>query len=320
MPRSYTLRSSFVAAALAVWFALSSVANSKTELYVFSSPHCGPCQQLKPTIAEFERQGYPVRAVDVTQHSALASQFRVSRVPCLVMVADGREVSRQLGGDRASIERMFAAAGVDPQQAAADAKPSWVDHTPTAPTLPARQVSQALALPASGGASQSDAFATRLLESTVRITINDATGKSYGTGTIIDTLAGDALIVTCGHLFRGESAKGEILIERFRVAPAGLEVVEQTRGQLESFDLDRDVALVSFRPDSTVNAIPVAAQFAEQVNDRVWSAGCDLVQTPRFAILASPTSTAITDHPTSKPPAHLCRAAVVAGCSTRAAN
>ncbi len=274
MARSRSALSSYVIAAFAAVLAAAAAVQAKTELLVFSSPFCGPCQQLKPTIAEFERQGYPVRQVDVTQHPALASQHRVSRVPCLVMVNGSRELARQLGGDRASIERMFAAAGVRPTQAARNPGPQWA-NTPDPPTLPARPVSQASRTVPVEPATSPDAFATRLLESSVRITINDATGTSYGTGTIIDTREGDALVVTCGHLFRGESANGEVVIERFKVTPTGLEVVDRTRGQLESYDLDRDVGLVSFRPQSAVQVIPVAAQFAERVNDRVWSVGCD---------------------------------------------
>ena len=268
---------------LALWLALAAclaTATSglaKTELLVFSSPYCGPCQQLKPTVAEFARAGYPVRPVDVTQHPALASQFSVSRVPCLVMVTDGREVARQLGGDRNVLQQMFAAAGVRPATASPTAppqpQPGGITQQP--PALPPQPPAEtAHTVPAT------DQFARQLLDTAVRITIEDSTGKSYGTGTIIDTREGDALVVTCGHLFRGDSASGAITIERFEVTPAGLRVVDATRGKLESYDLDRDVGLVSFRPNGPVKAAPVAPRFAERVNDKVWSVGCDLGADP----------------------------------------
>ena len=33
----------------------------------FSSPTCGPCQQMIPTVSSLEQAGYPVRKVDATQ-------------------------------------------------------------------------------------------------------------------------------------------------------------------------------------------------------------------------------------------------------------
>ncbi len=279
MVRHLSVRIAYLATVISSSFALCLPSHAKTELLVFSSPHCGPCQQLKPTVAELAKQGYPIRPVDVTQHPALATKFRVSRVPALVMVSDGREVARQLGGDRGSIQRMFAAAGLHSPPPVGGPNPSWTQETPHAPAIPARQVSEASHNVPSAPSVPAE-FATRLLETSVRITINDATGKSHGTGTIVDTREGDALVVTCGHLFRGESAKGEITIERFRVTGGGLEVLDRARGHLESYDLDRDVGLVSFRPNGEVAVAPVAAQFGEQINDRVWSVGCDLGAKP----------------------------------------
>jgi S1-C subfamily serine protease len=255
---------------LAATFA-ASTASAKTELWVFSSPSCGPCQQLKPTLAQFEQQGYPIRQIDISVHPAMASQFSVSRVPCLMMVADGKELTRQLGGDGNTIAQMFAAAGVRPERNS----PQWAGNSHAAPTLPVSARTETQHTEPAGQLPPSDAMARQLLECSVRLTVSDATGKSYGTGTIIDTLQQDALIVTCGHLFRGEAEKGEIIIEQFGVTAEGLRVTERSRGQLIHHDLDRDVALVSFRPAGPVKKAPVASQLVENVNDRVWSVGCD---------------------------------------------
>ncbi|WP_442482632.1 trypsin-like peptidase domain-containing protein [Aeoliella sp. SH292] len=257
---------------LAATFA-ASTASAKTELWVFSSPSCGPCQQLKPTLAQFEQQGYPIRQIDISVHPAMASQYSVSRVPCLMMVADGKELTRQLGGDGNTIAQMFAAAGVTPTQPAASAR--WAGQSHAAPALPPRPLNHTQHTEPAGQLPPTDGMARQLLECSVRLTVSDATGKSYGTGTIIDTLQQDALIVTCGHLFRGEAEKGEIIIEQFGVTAEGLRVTERSRGQLIHHDLDRDVALVSFRPTGPVKKAPVASQLVENVNDRVWSVGCD---------------------------------------------
>ena len=269
-----TLRSmGALALALLLAAVLAAPTFAKTELYFFSSPYCGPCQQLKPTVAQFAKAGYPVRQFDVTQHPALASQFRVDRVPCLVMVADGAEMFRQVGGDQQTIARMFATAGVTPNSQTVAPRPSTTGPAPSLPVLTERRTETV-------PVATSDTFSKQLLESSVRITVTDSTGKSYGTGTIIDTRQGDALVVTCGHLFRGESAQGDITIERFAVTSRGLQVIDRSQGKLESHDLGRDVGLVSFRPNTPVTSAKVASNFGERVNDRLWSVGCDLGADP----------------------------------------
>ena len=44
--------------------------------------------------------------------------------------------------------------------------------------------------------------AGQCLASSVRLKIEDADGNSVGSGTIIDARAGEALVLTCGHIFR----------------------------------------------------------------------------------------------------------------------
>jgi S1-C subfamily serine protease len=191
-----------------------------------------------------------------------------------MMVADGKELTRQLGGDANTIAQMFQAAGVYPERSAKN-PPGWGGAPNAAPTLQVQSQNDTQGTGPAGELPPTDAMARQLLECSVRLTVSDATGKSYGTGTVVDTLQQDALIVTCGHLFRGEAAKGEIVIEQFAVTAEGVRVSERSRGQLIHHDLDRDVALVSFRPTGPVKKASVAPQLVENVNDRVWSVGCD---------------------------------------------
>lgn len=274
----------YVAALTLAAIVLAVPASAKTELWVFSSPYCGPCQQLKPTLAAMESEGYPIRHVDIMEHPALASRHRVDRVPCLIMVQDGQEAARQLGGDRNSIQRMFAAAGVRPGQRQPTKPMGWDGGAQAAPSLPNRPLEETGLAGPPNEVPPGQGIAKKLLESSVRITVEDSTGKSYGTGTIVDTLKEDALIVTCGHLFRcdttqqqssNEKFEAQIVVEQFTVTPAGLEVKDRSVGQLLYCDLDRDVALVAFRPTQPAKVAPVAASFVEKTNDRVYSVGCD---------------------------------------------
>ena len=88
-------------------FALSGV--GQTELLDFSATWCGPCRQMQPIVDSLAAQGHPVRKVDIDQDRALAQRFRVTAVPCFVMLVDGQEVDRVVGGtDRTGRADVFA--------------------------------------------------------------------------------------------------------------------------------------------------------------------------------------------------------------------
>ncbi len=93
----------------------------------------------------------------------------------------------------------------------------------------------------------------QLIESTVRLKVEDPTGSSYGTGTLIDTRQGDALVLTCGHIFRDSAGKGTIKVDL-----CGPGAPQQLPGRLVSFDLEKDIALVSVRPGVPIVVAPVA--------------------------------------------------------------
>ncbi len=63
----------------------------------FSATWCGPCQQMSPIVSRLEREGYPIRKVDVDQERDLARRFNVSSIPAFVLVVDGQEATRVVG-------------------------------------------------------------------------------------------------------------------------------------------------------------------------------------------------------------------------------
>ena len=94
------------------------------------------------------------------------------------------------------------------------------------------------------------------MAATVRLCIEDEGGRSFGTGTIIDVYETEALVMTCGHLFRESQGKGPMSVDVF---PAG--APNPVRGQvltLLSYDLEQDVALLAIRPNCPVPPVPVA--------------------------------------------------------------
>jgi thioredoxin 1 len=65
----------------------------------FSAPWCGPCRQLKNVIAgvELDMPNVKFQEVDVDDDPETARQYRVSSIPTLVVLKDGREVDRKVG-------------------------------------------------------------------------------------------------------------------------------------------------------------------------------------------------------------------------------
>ena len=54
-----------------------------------------------------------------------------------------------------------------------------------------------------------------LIQRSARLTIADPKGSSYGSGTLIDSRGGEALVLTCGHIFRDSQGKGQISVDLF---------------------------------------------------------------------------------------------------------
>jgi len=282
----------FAMAALVVALLATSNARGEVVMLDFASPTCGPCQQMIPTVESLQAAGYKVRRVDVTQEPQLAQQFGVTQVPCFIALVDGREASRMIGAtSRQQLEQMLRAA----QPPAA---PPTQPQTPPAARRPVQLTSTTAAPPADpwSGVSRNDirlqsqdpaqpaapdAFAAKLISSTVRLRVDDPAGHSYGTGTIIDARSGEALVITCGHLFRDSEGKGPIKVELFAATPEGVRVVGQVAGQVVDYNLDRDIGLVSIRPNGEVHVAPVApVQTVMERGDRVTSVGCNEGKNP----------------------------------------
>ena len=268
--------------------------NSDLVLLDFSADWCAPCRSMEPTIQRLQEAGYPVRRVNVDQSPDLARHFSVGPIPCFVLVKDGREVQRVVGAtsfDR--LVQLFHQAGQG--QGTASLAESGVrgqspDSVAVAPLPPAdmprtradtRQTIQPPASLERTASPRSNSIHQLALQATVRLRVVDATGQSHGTGTIIDTHGGEALILTCGHIFRESQGHGEILVEMFAPGTKG-----PIPGHLLSYECEkRDFGLVSFRPDVPITPVKVApADCHPRAGDPIFSVGCDHAENPTVRV------------------------------------
>jgi thiol-disulfide isomerase/thioredoxin len=105
----------------------------------FTGPNCFYCQQMSPIVSRLQRQGYPIRNVNVTNERPLFEQMKVTGMPTFVLIVNGREVTRRAGAiTEAELKRMCAQI---PRRSEGQPQPPAAD--PSAPTAP---------FPASGAA------------------------------------------------------------------------------------------------------------------------------------------------------------------------
>lgn len=303
---------------------------AETLLLDFSSPTCGPCQQMRPVVHRLIQDGLPVREIDITREPQLAQRYGVTQVPTFLVIVDGQPTQRLVGATtyeqlHRMLRQAMPAAPARPRVQPLGQSPSTFADTPATvapaadvavpytspeqnlyepqpnrvvsiqdPSMrPARHQSpgnhaaanpfpSAPPRPVVDGAGSPNPLHQRLLSATVKLSVQDPDGQSSGTGTIVDARSGEALVLTCGHIFRSSAGKGTITVTTFVVnsnvaIPAGT-----YQGQLIDFDLDRDLALVSIRPTSQVAAAPIANPRVTQIatGNAVTSVGCNHGQNP----------------------------------------
>jgi thiol-disulfide isomerase/thioredoxin len=266
----------------ALLLAVTLTGASDATLLDFHSPHCGPCQSMAPTISRLEKDGFAVRRIDVGEQPHVAQRYGVRAVPCFVMLADGREVDRVEGPTSYErLQQMYARAGVATPTGVAN--PAGIaQKDPSNPSAamvqPARFRGQSPDPVAQNAAPRDlESLAQAALQATVRLRVEDDGGQSWGTGTIIDVHGSEALVVTCGHLFRESRGRGKITAELF--TPGAKEPLP---GELIAYDADeRDIGLVSIRLDMPVQPVRVAAAGRQGAKgDRVFSIGCNHGEAP----------------------------------------
>jgi thiol-disulfide isomerase/thioredoxin len=106
---------------------------------------------------------------------------------------------------------------------------------------------------------------------TVRICIEDANSIAYGTGTVIYVHGEQALLLTCGHLFRDIGKDAQMSVDVFDNAGRKTRVP----AQVVSHSTEQgDIGLMEFRCPYPITPVPIA-KVAPQLNEPAFSYGCD---------------------------------------------
>jgi thiol-disulfide isomerase/thioredoxin len=249
----------FVSACLVI----APLAAAETVLLDFHAKWCGPCRDMDPVVAGLEREGYRIERVNIDseQGKLKARQFNVKNIPTFVALADGRETGRVVGAVPAeSLKRLVGPAGIARSN---NPKPSAATAAATETSLES--------LPNAGSGA-----ARELIDRSVRIVVEEAKSRSFGTGTVIRSVPGETLVLTCGHLFENVSRIAKTTVEFF-----GSPIGAKLSGEAVARDKDADLALVRIVTDQVFPVARVASrEFTLRPGIPTQSVGCDHGQPP----------------------------------------
>lgn len=238
-----------------------SLATTDMRVLFFTMDSCAPCKQTEPAIDQLSNDGVAVTKIDVRQYQAYAQQCQVDRTPTVMLVDGNRVLARHTGIlDYQSLQQMVnqfepvAVATHDPGPSAISAQASNLEapSTPRSATLSPEQAAMA---------------------ATVRFRVEDDRGVSLATGTIIHRRNQEALVLTCGHVFRDSQGQGKIKAD-IGIAQGQAETVI---GKLMFYDADKhDIALVAIPCPLDIDPVKVATEGAVvEPGAPIFSVGCD---------------------------------------------
>ena len=75
-------------------------AESKTKILKFEAAWCGPCQQMKPIYSRVSRRmssDASFSSINIDRNRPMAEKYKVTRLPTIIAVKNGRVVGRKTG-------------------------------------------------------------------------------------------------------------------------------------------------------------------------------------------------------------------------------
>ncbi|OYP36342.1 trypsin-like peptidase domain-containing protein [Rhodopirellula sp. MGV] len=251
-------------------------------LLAFKSDNCGHCKAMEPALHQMELSGTPIRHIDINRESTLAQHYGVRQVPTFVVLSGGRELTRLVGAQ--SVEKLQQALQAGTRtllpietnlhqgqllnSQPITSQPSFGTQTAAGAQNNVAQAAYNEPMPSVERASAVE----RARAATVRLRVKDGHGFGVGTGTIIDRHDAEALVLTCGHLFRETKLQSQVEVDLFVGGQ-----VRTVPGQVVDYDAgDRDIALVAIRPGFEIAVAPlINVNETPQNGQVVFSFGCD---------------------------------------------
>jgi thiol-disulfide isomerase/thioredoxin len=243
-----------VLACLSAFLLFAPVSYGETILLDFSGKYCPPCRQMEPVVAGLEREGYHIERINVelAESKAKMQQYGVDRIPTFIALTDGQETGRLVGAVPVdSLKKLMTPAG---QNRNAKAN-SW----------------KGTEQPVINVAKSDRPTDQSLVQRSVRIVVDDGKSRSFGTGTVVRSVPGETLVLTCAHLFQGASRQAKTTVEFFGAA-------ERPRlgGDVLAKDDKADVCLVRVVSTQVFPATHVASRKSMPVTGQATaSVGCD---------------------------------------------
>jgi len=241
----------------------SSALASDSVLYCFTADWCTYCRQMEPVVQRLKQEGYPVQVVDQDRNPRMAQQMGVRGLPYFVVVSENRIIASEEGATSyENLVRMMQVArpvmnGQERAATPAKVQPASYQTPKSQPHLTS----------ANGSASAQQ----NAMGASVKLRVTDPNGVAFGSGTVIHAQGSEALVLTCGHLFRDSGGKAPIEVLTYHTDPNGHAVP----GRLLDFDLDQDVALVAIQTATPMPSVSMAAQTSLQIGQSLFAIGCD---------------------------------------------
>ncbi|MDO5579717.1 MAG: thioredoxin domain-containing protein [Planctomycetia bacterium] len=271
-------------------------------LLEFSGQACPACRKIEPLLQQMREKNYPIQTVFLEKPGSreIFRKYDIATMPTFVLLKNNQEIDRLVGQgedipeiqpkllemfNRALAQKEINVPEV-PQEATVSSPNSDSFSALAAPApinVPA-SFPEAVSVPENGKSfSAASAPITAPMAATVRIRYIDPNGViNRGTGTIIHTNKTgqnyEALVLTCGHLFRVGEGKGKIEIDVFNSSTQQSITVP---GECISFDGDIDLGFVGVPLPFEVAPIPlVPADYRAHAGDPMISIGCDQGNNP----------------------------------------
>jgi thiol-disulfide isomerase/thioredoxin len=289
-----------VVAVRSILLVFAFAAACSAEILEFTGSSCPACRHMDPIVRQLQDAGLTIRQIQVDQNPTLAAQYNVRAIPTFVLISNGKELDRIVGGASAEQLAQLYQKGNAPvirgQNAAASTASTplpGLDTGRMVPVHPRQETTLAAQAPAGSTPAVAASGSTAApiahtptsagtspvavaMAATVRLKVVDDGGHGYGTGTIIDVHEDEALVLTCGHIFRESGGKGRIFCDMY-----GAGAPKEIEGKLISFDQRRDVGLVSFRPGVPVAPVSIGGMgYSARKGESVFAIGCNRGDAP----------------------------------------